>query len=553
MKRPLIAMVALATACTRLPAPMPAGDTPYAREQIELARAAPPVRPHDEARALRDAAAALEPSAVEARRGIEAAEEAEGLLDLAAPGAREVVAKVRDRETGEAFLSAAPLDLETVLLATYARNPDVEAARATWRSTVRLYDQATYLEDVLLRYRAFARFATTPVASKAMGEAAFPYPGVVALKGAMIAAEVRMAREDTRMRLRDALASAAMAYVEAAAREEEARQRAELVGLADRMLTAARARVRTGTATQAELLEAEAERAMLENDRVQTLAAESEAKARLNTLLARDPTAPISLRPLSDPPAETPALAPLLALAERFAPEPRMARAESERTAIAIRMAEAMLFAVPPPGALAGLGMSRDASTSMGPATDRAPVGPRTAAGGGMGTAMTSGARAAGGSETASAGDSMPPSGESASTAPAPAVPAALGADLAWVAELRERRVSLDRKVEEASRTAARRVVEAHLALDTARRMYALTVAKTIPLATQAVEERMRLYESGRATFSEVFESLRRVVEARLGAVSARRMYAEAEAKTWMAAGARPSVVERMNPTGGGR
>jgi hypothetical protein len=543
MKTTLLPLIVLIGGCSRLPPPPPAGDTAFAREQVLRARGTPSAVPRDEARVLRETVAALEPEAAKALREIAAGSEAEGLLALESPGVGDTTVVLRDASGGDALLAGAPLDLETILLATYARNPDVESSRAEWRSTIRLYDQASALEDVLLRYRAFARLGTPPAAAKGMAEAAFPYPGVLALKGEMIGAEVRMATENVRMRLRDALASAAMARADAAARAEEASLRAELVGLADRMLAAARARVRAGTGTQAELLEMEAERAMLENERLQAIAARAEAGARLNTLLSRAPGAPIALQPLADPPASTPDVAVLLSLADRYAPEPRMAKAEAERTAIAIRMAEAMLFQSSPPGAVAVRPMDGAQAGEMSGAADSGATmagPPRPAMGGSMGGLRTDGG---GPGRRATPTPGLPPGSEGPMSAAPQAVPAAIGAELGWIAELRERRVSLERKVEEAHLAASRAVVLAHLALDNARRMHAVAVGSTIPLATQAVEERLRLYESGRSDFAEVFGALRRAIDARLGAVTARQMYAEAEARTWMAAGARPSVV----------
>src|SRR6185503_13687645 len=104
-----------------------------------------------------------------------------GLLDLDAAGAREFLAKLADPAQAEATLAGTPFELDHVLLAAYARNPDIAAARGQWAATVRMYDEATYLEDVLLRYRAFTRSATPPVGAVPMRDAAFPYPGMVAL------------------------------------------------------------------------------------------------------------------------------------------------------------------------------------------------------------------------------------------------------------------------------------------------------------------------------------------------------------------------------------
>ncbi len=518
---------------------IPPEETPYYREQLALARSAPPpAGARQEGAALREAAAKLQVRAVAEGERIRRMDDTEGLLDVESPAAQAFVARVGAAGTLEAAL-AGPLDLEHVLLATYARNPDVASARAAWAASVRLYDQASYLEDLLLRYAAFTRLATPRVGAAPMREAAFPYPGVVALKGEMIDREVAMAREMARMRLRDALVKAATAYHQVRYREEELAIRDEQFALADRMVSAVRARVTTGTAPQAELLEMEAELSMAENDQLEAAAALASARGELNTLLARDPRAPIALAGETDPPQRTPELEALLALAKRYSQEARVARARAEMTATAIRMAEAMLFAAPSPGAVA----------------QGAPMGGTVAMGGAMGdttAGMPSGAPSSGGADGAMGGAMGPAAGAAAPTArglpargAAPSgAPGAFGPDVAWVAELRERLVSLQRAADEAVRASARGVVQAHFALDAARRMFELSSSSTEPLSRQAVDERVRLYEAGRQEFAELLNAYRQWHEARREVALGRHEYGMAEAMLWMAAGARPEIAK---------
>ncbi|MGH7163028.1 MAG: TolC family protein [Planctomycetota bacterium] len=475
--------VALLAGCAGVS--LPPTETPYFREQLAHALEAPAAAPMEEGKTLRESAARLEPRAAAEGERIREAGEVEGLLDLASEGARAFVAQVSDPADGADALTRTPLDRERVLLAAYARNPDAASARASWRAAVRLYEQATYLEDVLLRYRAFTRFAS-PRPGEAMGESAFPYPGLVALKGEMIDREVAMAREQARMRLRDALYRAALAYHGATHQEEELKIREEQLQLAERLVTVVRARVAAGTSPQAELLEMEAERATAANDRAHALAALARARGELKTLLDLDPSREITLVQHEEPPAATPPVQPLLALARSFAPEIREARAEQEKTAVAIRMAEAMLFRPPAPA-------------------------------------------------KASPGEQM--GGVS------PAAPTGFGPDAAWVRELRERNEALALAAAETFRAAERKVIVAHYELDAARRMFALAAGSTAPLARQAVEERLRLYESGRVGFAELLQAYRRLLEALRDVAAARHDYGEAEAMVFTAAGARPSTV----------
>ena len=126
---------------------------------------------------------------------------------------------------------------------------------------------------------------------------------------------------------------------------------------------------------------------------------------------------------------------------------------------------------------------------------------------------------------------------------PPTGAPGAFGADVAWVAELRERHVALERAAEESVRAAERRVLDAHYEMEAQRRMYLVAAKTTEPLSAQAVEERMRLYEAGRAEFAELVASFRRHLDAAHDAVAARHDYFMGEAMLWMALGARPELV----------
>ena len=121
--------------------------------------------------------------------------------------------------------------------------------------------------------------------------------------------------------------------------------------------------------------------------------------------------------------------------------------------------------------------------------------------------------------------------------------PVAFGADLAWVAELRERHVALGRAAEEAALAVQREVVRAHYELDAARRMFEVAARSTEPLSAQSVEERIHLYEAGRGDFAELTAALQLHLRAAHDVAAARHEYGMAQAMLWMAAGARPEAV----------
>jgi hypothetical protein len=471
--RRALPFVVLATGCAALD--VPPAETTYYREQLAVAHAAPPAARPPEAANVGPSAELLKPLADAESARIRDAAETEGLLDVGSPDARAFLARLA--ESPEAALTEKPLDLPRALLAVYALNPSVAAARADWAASIRMYEQATYLGDVLLRYRAL-----TSRAAGAMAEPAFGYPGQTALQGEMIDREVAMTRERARMALLTALADAAKAFHEASHHVEEFEIRSEQVDLAKRAVAAAKSMVASGTRPQSELDDAETDLAAAESDVGHATSALAAARARFNTLLARAPDAPFELTDHVHPPDVAPAAGPLLDLAHRYAPEIRMARAEAERSAAAIRMAEAVAFAGHAPGAVA--------MPSEGPA------------------------------------------------------PAAAGQDLAWIGEMKERHAGLVRAADEAVRATERRVLAAQYELAAAARMAGVAGRSAAPLAKQALEERLRLFESGRVSFADVLAAERRYLDARHDLVAARHDYGAAEAMVWMAVGARPEVVK---------
>jgi outer membrane protein TolC len=86
-------------------------------------------------------------------------------------------------------------------------------------------------------------------------------------------------------------------------------------------------------------------------------------------------------------------------------------------------------------------------------------------------------------------------------------------------------------------------VLDAHYELEAQRRMFVLAAKTAEPLASQAADERLRLYEAGRADFAELATALRRRLDAAHDAIAARHDYWMAEAMLWMAIGARPELV----------
>ncbi|MCE9637938.1 MAG: TolC family protein [Planctomycetes bacterium] len=462
--------VVLAAATCASPSHIPPAETQYAAEKLAAAAAAPSL---DTRAATISAPAGVAPVA-----RVSLAPTA-GIIDLDAAPVAAFVAKLGEPGSTEAALATTPFDEDIVLASVWTRNPAVAAARADVESARRVYEQASWLDDIETGMRS----PSLPMvgAGAGMPTAPLPYPGLAALRGEMLDREVDMAVARLRMRFLESGADAVDAYHIAAHHVEEAVIRHEQVRVLERLVEAARTRVESGRAPQAEMLEAQSELAMAKSDVEHAETSEGAARRRLNSLIDRDPDAPLVLATHGDPADTTPDAAALVALARRAAPEIAMARAEALRLGAAERMSRRMTNPGTQPGAAAMAG-----------------------------------------------GDVMAP--EVGDAPPA------------WAAEIASRRASAELAVVEAERSVERMVAAAVFDVSAMARMFGVAAKSTEPATRQAMDERLRLYEGGRGEFGDVLGAVRRHLNATHDVAQARHEYRSAEAMLWKAVGARPEL-----------
>jgi len=195
----------------------------------------------------------------------------------------------------EVVIGGTVLDRAQLVAAVLARNPDLDAARATWRVAVAAYPSAVTIDDPRLSYEVapFSIGSPVPFGQRVELSQKLPYPGKRAAAGdaALASADAAEADYDT---LRLELAEATVHvfdddYVAARALEVNTHHH-ELI---ERIYKSATAQYTVGKASQQDPLEAEAELIALDRERLMLETQQRTATARINRLLRRAADAPL--------------------------------------------------------------------------------------------------------------------------------------------------------------------------------------------------------------------------------------------------------------------
>ncbi len=182
------------------------------------------------------------------------------------------------------------LDRAALVAAVLARNPDLDAARATWRAATAAYSSTTAIADPMLTYEV-APFsigaADVPFGQRIEVSQKLPYPGKRRLAGASVLADADAAQADyatLRLELAEATVHAFDDYYLAARALEVNTHHHELI---ERVQKSATAQYVVGHASQQDPLEAEGELITLDRERLMLETQRRSAVARINRLLRR--------------------------------------------------------------------------------------------------------------------------------------------------------------------------------------------------------------------------------------------------------------------------
>jgi outer membrane protein TolC len=190
------------------------------------------------------------------------------------------------REAARALAPRATLPM--VLALTARRNPDVLVSWQAWRAVLRQFEQASFLEDTIARFRAFAREIDTvvgPQTHREMTGKTFAFPSVLALRGQLVHIAAQQAELRYESILRKALTDAARGYVQVRYAGRAIAILNESRALFADMEKLTRAQLQVGSVSQADSLKAQSTLASLDTQ-IATLGIDRTAEvARVDALM----------------------------------------------------------------------------------------------------------------------------------------------------------------------------------------------------------------------------------------------------------------------------
>jgi outer membrane protein, heavy metal efflux system len=214
------------------------------------------------------------------------------------------------------------LPLEQLMAEVEARNPSLQAMVAAWQAAAEKYPQAVALDDpMFMAMLAPAALGAddVPGGQQLQVTQRIPWPGKRRARGQVAQSEAEAAfhdAEDARVQL--ALMTQ-MAFYDYYLARQQARLNAENTQILTRFRETAQVRYQTNLVTQQDVLQADVELAELARRQLELKRMERVAAARINTLLRRQPDAPLPApAALPQPaPAEEPSLLISQALGQR--------------------------------------------------------------------------------------------------------------------------------------------------------------------------------------------------------------------------------------------
>lgn len=247
-----------------------------------------------------------------------------------------------------------PVSLQKLLALVAVRNPDARSNYQNWRAMTKQFEQASYLEDLLSRYRSFVRELDTgvgPQTHKEMPSATFPFPSSLALKGQMIDIESEIGRLGYLQALKTALTLTANEFFEVQAMGVELGLMKKSRELYEQIVKSTKAQLENGKMTQADLLKAQSQLANLDDQLNILYHHRLHHVAQINVLMGLPAHTEWGEIVETDLTARTETQQQLLEIERRENQEILKANRQIELQEITVRMAEAMVY----PRASAGM------------------------------------------------------------------------------------------------------------------------------------------------------------------------------------------------------
>lgn len=235
------------------------------------------------------------------------------------------------QETGNHLLTE-----ERVVADVLANNPSVEQMIAVWRAAQTRIRQDRALDDPMVSASVAPQsFRSNDVGYRIEASQKLYFPGKRNLRARAAAFEACAAQKDV-VRIRQQLAEeASQAYYDYFLVFRSKAINEESIEIVKQMKANAESRFATGRALQQDVLQADVESGRLEEQRLSLVRFEAVARARLNTLLNREPNEPLQAVPIDlmtpAPPEESSVLL-AQALGQRPELQALAQQAEAERS-----------------------------------------------------------------------------------------------------------------------------------------------------------------------------------------------------------------------------
>ena len=428
---------------------------------------------------------------------LENPERLQEILDFDAPGMHELRERARAPDFEASLAQAFPRDL--VLAAVFERNPGIKAARLKLRGTVEQFAQVTQLDTILRQYASFQRSSHTKVGMPLPGDTLdkqFPFPGSLELKAALVRHGVEEAQARFSGTVRDLVVRANTAYAGYIFLGEAIELSRAMLQYLKQLEEAARSKLSSGSGPKGAVLQTQVEISNLENDIVTLRRKREIVQARLATLI----DVPLSTKLAGPSPSALPAFpadeAALTESALKSQPDLLAVRARERRMATMVELAEQMAY----PALSSGL------------------------------SEMAGLSHATGGSDKQREPFTTRPKGR-----PAPF----FGTADAYLREARESVRAAAARVRAVENLTRLAVKDAHVELETAKRLLELYRDVQLAQAEQAYRDAASGYAADRVEFLNVVDTLRRWLRFQLEAERAARDYQQAHASLEGAVGHR--------------
>ncbi len=191
------------------------------------------------------------------------------------------------------------LVLPELIQEVLARNPELAATRKQWEAATNRITQARSLDDPILSVQLWnipQPFKATQADNSIFGLSQnLPFPGKLALKGDVASRSAEMTEQAVRAKERELVARLKQAYYDLFLMQKTIQVHHEQVELLRQFFEIANTKFRAGKGSQADVLKAQVELSVLQQQLPVLEQRRKTAGAMLNTLIDRNPASPLGL------------------------------------------------------------------------------------------------------------------------------------------------------------------------------------------------------------------------------------------------------------------